>query len=152
MKARGPRSEAALALLAHIKDHGPVKENDLVQAFGPRAAADGVAPSRWVKSRLANMQEARFVSFTPRGWVANPQAEAAATAAAKPTRAGRRRVEHGEAVPNFSDPFVAQPRRVDLFSGGTYAPPATFCRPGSNDHARCPSVINGAPRAYRSGL
>lgn len=141
----GPRSEATKAIFAFIEQHQPVLQSVLHNHFRTEAHAAGVGVAKWLGSRLDGMAYARFIEHTSAGWVIAAGARAAK--ARLPGTAAPRR--QAEAQP--PGPFaIAQPRRVGMF-GPAYVPPVVVHRPGADNHSAHPSVINGAPRPYRSG-
>lgn len=145
----GPRSPDTQAIFMFIRAHQPVAQAQLLEHFQPQAAAAGVTVEEWLRRKVVGMTGAGFIHHGPNGWESNPNVECAKTRVTWRQKGEKRgRSKDHDAIPDFSDPNVAQPRRVDMF-GPAYVPPAIAYREGSQDHARHPSLINGVGRPYR---
>lgn len=139
----GPRTQVTREMLAFIQEHQPVLQTTLLDKYRPQAAAAGMSASRWVWARLQHMQDANYIQHTARGWVVCPSRRGEPRLPGEPPRTPRQPRPKAPAGDT-----VAQPRRTSMF-GAPYVPPATAHRPGSQDYAQLPSLINGEARPYR---
>lgn len=131
-----------LAIIDHLRAHPGSALEDLQAQFAGMAALNGKGVGRWLGNRLTDLQL--------RGVVERRRDDADgvmkfylapdAPAAPAPTT---------EVAPG---PGVAQPYRLSIYDGGSYVPQRTTPRAGSLDFTRCPSILLGQPRTYRSGL
>ncbi len=132
-------------LIDFIKVHQPISMADLFGTF-EGAGNESTAFSK----RLAYLKSEGWLLVEGRAaagmWSVNPEQRPMHSAATvcKPT-------------PKLPQPpapaasAVVPPPRINIMRGHYSTPPAATCRPGSDDHTRCPSLRQGQRVAFVAG-